>query len=231
MNRITGCVRLARHVQPIRLRPRISTVATRMQDTRQGVAVTDTSANLSRISVSAWTDDDLSAFSSHISGSPKSLTSFVVPFSTLLSSEEKVVVIYSHQPTPGSHPNKLATAITASLETYECINIEGSAVFVCPYPGRDLSILAMKAMHHVITDDLGIAVVNNRESGPLRGNTPAVNKSRFDMIVQMYRGELKARERGTFTELPDGVCDPATYYGPTGEKISLDMKYVARLTL
>jgi hypothetical protein len=198
-----------------------------MQGTRQGVAVMDT-ANLSPISVSAWTDsDDLSAFSPHVSGSPETLTSFVVPFSTLLSPEEKVVVIYSRQPTPGSRPNKLATAVTASLETYKCIDIKGPAVFVCPHPVQDLSIPAMKAMHHVITDYLDIVVVNNRESGPLCGNTPAIKKSRFDMIVKIYRGQLKAREQGMFTELPDGACDPATYYSPTGEKMTMDMKYVA----
>ena len=87
----------------------------------------------------------------------------------------------------------------------------------------------MKAMHHVITDDLDIVVVNNRESGPLMGNTQAIKKSRFDMIVHLYRGQLKARERDTFTELPGGASDPATYYGPTGQKTSMDMKYVARL--
>jgi len=195
-----------------------------MQGTRQAVAIADT-AQLQLISVSAWTYDDLSAFSPHLSGSPKTLTSSVVPFSTLLSPEEKVVVIYSRQPAPGSRPNKLATAMTASLETYKCINIEGPAVFVCPHPGQDLSIPAMKAMHHVITDDLDIAVVNNRESGPLCGNTPAVIKSRFDMIVQNYRGQLKAREQGTFTELPEGAYDPWTYYGLTGEKMTVDMKF------
>jgi hypothetical protein len=147
----------------------------------------------------------------------------------LLSPEEKVVVIYNRQPIPGARPNKLATAMTASLETYKCIDIKGPAVFVCPHPEQNLSIPAMKAMHHVITDDLDIVVVNNRESGPLMGNTQAIKKSRFDMIVHLYRGQLKARERDTFTELPDGASDPATYYGPTGEKMSMNMKYVARL--
>jgi hypothetical protein len=33
------------------------------------------------------------------------------------------------------------------------------------------------------------------------------------MIVKIYQGQLEARERGTFTELPDGACDPATHYG------------------
>jgi len=114
--------------------------------------------------------------------------------------------------------------MTASLETYECIDIKGPAVFVCPHPGQNLSIPAIKAMHHVIIDDLDITVVNNRESGPLIGNTPALKKSRFDMIVNIYRGQLKAREQGTFTELPDGACDPMTYYGPTGEKVTIDTK-------
>jgi hypothetical protein len=98
----------------------------------------------------------------------------VIPFSTLLSPEEKVVVIYSLQPPAGSRPNKLSTAMTASLETYECIDIKGPAVFVCPHPGQDLSIQAMKAMHHIITDDLDIVVTNNQKSGPLQGKTPAI---------------------------------------------------------
>lgn len=124
-----------------------------------------------------------------------------------------------------SIPNTIATAMTASLDTYSLMQIRGPAVFLCPHPGQDLSNLAFKAMHNVITDDLDIVVVNNRESGPIRGNTQSDKDSRFDMLVKIYRGQSTARQVGSFEAPGDS---PTSLYNSMGQKMAGVEEYVLR---